>query len=128
MPGPAAASPTRLAVLSAGAPAATSERAVALAAVLKALSDPTRLVMAAMLARESEPLCVCHVEARFALSQPTISHHLKVLREARLVTSERRGVWVYYALDRARVAELPVLAPILAAVELGAPEKSPCCA
>ena len=67
----------------------------------KALSDETRLEMLGLLAAaEGHSLCSCHIEERFDLSQPTISHHLKVLREAGLVTSERRGSWVYYALDR----------------------------
>jgi ArsR family transcriptional regulator len=48
-------------------------------------------------------MCVCEIEPRFDLSQPTISHHLRLLREAGVVTSERRGTWVYYALDRERL-------------------------
>lgn len=87
------------------------------AAILRALADPTRLAIAATLARESDALCVCHIEARFALSQPTISHHLKALRTARLVRTERRGTWIHYALDRDRVALVPGLAALLGAIE-----------
>lgn len=119
---------TRLEVLRTKAPAAAHGPATTeLAGVLRALADPTRLTMAAMLAREPGALCACHLEARFALSQPTISHHLRVLREARLVTSERRGPWVYYALDRARVAQLPGIPSLLESVDLGAPAAGGCC-
>jgi ArsR family transcriptional regulator, arsenate/arsenite/antimonite-responsive transcriptional repressor len=53
----------------------------------KALGDRTRLSIVAMLAESPEPLCVCHITERFDLEQPTISHHLRVLREAELITS-----------------------------------------
>ncbi|CAA9268442.1 MAG: Arsenical resistance operon repressor [uncultured Chloroflexi bacterium] len=75
------------------------EDALRQAAVFKALSDPTRLRMLALIAAQpaSEPLCACDVESGFDLSQPTISHHLKVLREAGLVTVTKQGLWHYYA-------------------------------
>jgi ArsR family transcriptional regulator len=69
--------------------------------LMGAMSDPTRLQIVAMLASQDEPLCVCDIHANFQLGQPTISHHLKVLRDAQLVTWEKRGLWVYYSLDRA---------------------------
>jgi len=69
--------------------------------LLAALADVTRLQIVAMLAGFDEPLCVCEIQPHFALGQPTISHHLKVLRDAHLVTWEKRGLWVYYSLDRA---------------------------
>ena len=98
-----------------------------LAAVLRALGDPTRLRIAAMLDREDEPLCVCHIEARFHLSQPTISHHLRVLRDVALVTTERRGTWIHYALDRDRIARIEGLAALLRAVPgIPRPRKA-CC-
>jgi ArsR family transcriptional regulator len=74
--------------------------------VLAALADPTRLQIVQLLAGQDEPLCVCDIVSQFALGQPTISHHLKVLREARLVTWEKRGLWVYYALDRATLGQI----------------------
>src|SRR6476469_3986322 len=77
-----------------------AEGVVAQVKLLAALSDATRLQIVAMLAGLDEPLCVCEIQAHFALGQPTISHHLKVLRDARLVTWEKRGLWVYYSLDR----------------------------
>src|SRR5512133_1013106 len=63
----------------------------------KALSDPTRVAIVNRLAA-AEECCVCDLNAAFDLSQPTISHHLKVLRDAGLVESSRRGTWAYYRL------------------------------
>jgi ArsR family transcriptional regulator len=74
--------------------------------VLAALADPTRLQIVQLLARQDEPLCVCDIVSQFALGQPTSSHHLKVLREARLVTWDKRGLWVYYALNRAALGQI----------------------
>jgi ArsR family transcriptional regulator len=70
------------------------------AALLSALADPTRLGIMAMLADLDEPLCVCDIVSHFELGQPTISHHLRILREANLVTTEKRGLWVYYSINR----------------------------
>jgi ArsR family transcriptional regulator len=67
-----------------------------LAAQFKALSDPTRLAIVNQLAGAGES-CVCNLEP-LGLSQPTISHHLKILREAGLVESRRRGTWAFYRL------------------------------
>jgi ArsR family transcriptional regulator len=77
-------------------PAPERERLVA---VFRALGEPTRLEIFRLIAAQSAPICVCDVVDRFDLQQPTISHHLKVLREAGLVTVSRRGVWAYYAPD-----------------------------
>jgi ArsR family transcriptional regulator, arsenate/arsenite/antimonite-responsive transcriptional repressor len=71
-------------------------RAEQLANLLKALADPTRLRMLNLLAQQTEPLCVCDITAQFDQHQPTISHHLRLLREAGLVDCEKRGVWAYY--------------------------------
>lgn len=71
----------------------------ALAARFAALADPTRLGIVNRLASAGE-LCVCVLTPEFDVSQPTMSHHLKVLREAGLVESERRGRWAYYRLRR----------------------------
>jgi ArsR family transcriptional regulator, arsenate/arsenite/antimonite-responsive transcriptional repressor len=68
-----------------------------LAARFKALSDPTRVAIVNRLAAADE-VCVCDFVASLDLAQPTISHHLKVLREAGLVESSRRGTWAYYRL------------------------------
>ena len=63
---------------------------------LRALADPTRLRMLDLLARQSVPLCVCEITDQFAQQQPTISHHLRQLREAGLINMEKRGTWSYY--------------------------------
>jgi ArsR family transcriptional regulator, arsenate/arsenite/antimonite-responsive transcriptional repressor len=68
-----------------------------LAARFRALADPTRVAIVNRLAAADE-VCVCDLNAAFDLSQPTISHHLRVLREAGLVDSTRRGTWAYYRL------------------------------
>jgi ArsR family transcriptional regulator, arsenate/arsenite/antimonite-responsive transcriptional repressor len=78
------------------APLSESERQ-ALAGRFKALADPTRVAIVNQLAGADE-VCVCVLNEAFDLSQPTISHHLKVLREAGLVESSRRGTWAYYRL------------------------------
>lgn len=67
-------------------------------ALLKAVADPHRLTMLATLARAEDEVCVCDFTGALPLEQPTVSHHLKLLREAGLVTCERRGTWVYYRL------------------------------
>ncbi|MGW1145735.1 ArsR/SmtB family transcription factor [Streptomyces sp. NPDC002454] len=75
------------------------EQAETLAKVFKALGDPVRLRLLSMIAsRAGGEVCVCDLTPAFDLSQPTISHHLKLLREAGLIASERRGTWVYYRL------------------------------
>ena len=82
--------------------------------LFKALGDETRLEILGLLAAAGDgELCVCDIESHFELAQPTVSHHLKVLREARLVTSERRGTWVYYALDREALRLLPEFQALL---------------
>lgn len=71
--------------------------AAELASVFKALADPTRVSIVNRLAATSE-VCVCDLTTAFDLSQPTISHHLKLLRDAGLIEAERRGTWAYYRL------------------------------
>jgi ArsR family transcriptional regulator len=68
------------------------------AALFKALGDPHRLTILATLARAEDDVCVCDFTSGLPLNQPTVSHHLKILRDAGLVASERRGTWVYYQL------------------------------
>jgi ArsR family transcriptional regulator len=80
-----------------GATTIDAESARALAATFKALADPTRVAIVNQLACCDE-CCVCDLTATFDLSQPTISHHLKVLRDAGLVQAESRGTWAYYRL------------------------------
>ena len=80
-----------------GSPTLDTESARALASTFKALADPTRVAILNQLAC-CEECCVCDLTATFDLTQPTISHHLKVLREVGLVESEDRGTWAYYRL------------------------------
>jgi ArsR family transcriptional regulator len=68
------------------------------ALLFKALGDAHRLTMLATLARADDEVCVCDFTDALPLNQPTVSHHLKILRDAGLVTSDRRGTWVYYRL------------------------------
>jgi ArsR family transcriptional regulator len=72
------------------------EQAIRMAAVAKALGDPVRLQLVDVLRKHAGTVCVCELVPLFDLSQPTISHHLKVLRQAGLVGSERQGLWAYY--------------------------------
>jgi len=84
--------------------------AAGLAQVFKALGDPVRLRLLSLIgAHQGGEVCVCDLTTAFDLTQPTISHHLKVLREAGIIASERRGTWVYYRLVPAaleRMADL----------------------
>jgi len=68
------------------------------AGLFKALGDAHRLTILATLARANAEVCVCDFTSGLPLNQPTVSHHLKILREGGLVTAERRGTWVYYRL------------------------------
>jgi ArsR family transcriptional regulator len=80
------------------------------APLLKALADPVRLrLMSLVASHEGGEACVCDLNDAFALSQPTISHHLKVLHEVGLLAREKRGVWVYYRARTDALADLAAL-------------------
>jgi len=88
----------------------SAEQAAQVAPLLKALADPVRLRLMSLIA--SHPggeACVCDLNDAFDLSQPTISHHLKVLYEAGLLEREKRGVWVYYRAHTQALASLGTL-------------------
>ncbi|NJP93810.1 helix-turn-helix transcriptional regulator [Nonomuraea sp. FMUSA5-5] len=86
------------------------EQAAGVARVFKALGDPVRLrILSIVASRAGGEVCVCDITAAFELSQPTISHHLKVLKEVGLLTSERRASWVYYRLVPETLGELSAL-------------------
>jgi ArsR family transcriptional regulator, arsenate/arsenite/antimonite-responsive transcriptional repressor len=76
--------------------AISAEDAAVLARAFKAIGDPVRLRLLSLIASRDGETCVCDLTAPFDLTAPTISHHLKVLREAGLIDCERRGTWVYY--------------------------------
>lgn len=82
------------------------QEAQRLAAMFKALGHPVRLQIIELLSRYGGQVCVCEVESQFNLSQPTISHHLKILRQAGLVASEQRGLWAYYFVQPAALAQV----------------------
>ena len=88
-------------------PTLTEEDAVVQARLLKALADPTRLRILSLLSRHEGEVCVFEIVESFTLEQPTISHHLRILRDAGLVDCRKKGLWAYYyvrrdALNRAR--------------------------
>lgn len=85
--------------------ALTPELAGQLAPMFKALGDPVRLRLLSLIASTTE-VCVCDLTAAFDLSGPTISHHLRVLRETGLVDCERRGTWVYYWVRPSALSQL----------------------
>jgi ArsR family transcriptional regulator, arsenate/arsenite/antimonite-responsive transcriptional repressor len=89
----------------------SAEQAKQVAPLLKALADPIRLrLMSLVASHPGGEACVCDLTGAFDLSQPTISHHLKVLHDAGLLDREKRGVWVYY---RARTGALASLATLI---------------
>jgi ArsR family transcriptional regulator, arsenate/arsenite/antimonite-responsive transcriptional repressor len=84
--------------------------AAGLAQVFKALADPVRLRLVSLIgAHQGGEACVCELTTAFNLTQPTISHHLKILREAGIIDSERRGTWVYYWLVPAALERMAAL-------------------
>jgi ArsR family transcriptional regulator, arsenate/arsenite/antimonite-responsive transcriptional repressor len=82
------------------------EQAERMGRVAKALGDPIRMQLVDVLRKHAGRVCVCELVPLFDLSQPTVSHHLKVLREAGLVGSERQGLWAYYYVNHDALEEL----------------------
>ncbi len=97
----------------AGVPSLTEAQANEWAGWFKALADPTRVRILNLLANSPEAVCVCDITDHFALGQPTISHHLRILRETCFVTAERRGTFMHYAINRACIAEFPEAARVI---------------
>lgn len=91
-------------------PNLTEPETVEYAHWFKALADPTRIRILNLLARNADPVCVCDIVAQFPLGQPTISHHLRILRDTCFVHAERRGTFIYYSVNRACVSEFPLAA------------------
>ena len=81
-------------------PALTEEEAITQARLLKALADPTRLRILSLLSRHEGELCVFEIVESFPLEQPTISHHLRILRDAGLVDCRKKSLWAYYYVRR----------------------------
>jgi ArsR family transcriptional regulator len=108
-----------------GSAALDERQAVELAAMFKAMSDPVRLRLLSLIA--SHPggqACVCDISETFDVSQPTISHHLKLLRLAGLLDCERRGTWVYYWVIPSALQQLSAVLRVEAAVVVTTAE---CC-
>lgn len=83
------------------------DQAERIAPLLRAIADPVRLRLLSLIASHADAeACVCDLNDAFDLSQPTISHHLKVLHDVGLLERTKRGVWVYYALNRTALADL----------------------
>lgn len=82
------------------------QQAERMAAIAKALGDPVRLQLVDVLRKHAGKVCVCELVPLFDLSQPTVSHHLKVLRNAGIVDSERPGLWAYYFVRPEALEEL----------------------
>jgi ArsR family transcriptional regulator, arsenate/arsenite/antimonite-responsive transcriptional repressor len=87
-------------------PSVSSDTAARLASLAKALADPIRVQLVDVLRKHAGKVCVCELTPLFDVSQPTVSHHLKVLRDAGLVGVERRGLWAYYYVNPEVVKEL----------------------
>jgi ArsR family transcriptional regulator len=82
------------------------EQAERMGRIAKALGDPIRVQLVDVLRKHAGKVCVCELVPLFELSQPTVSHHLKVLRDAGIVDSERQGLWAYYYVNPEAVEEL----------------------
>ena len=99
----------------------TEPAAVEMARKLKALADPVRLrLFSAIASHSGGEACVCDISGGIDVSQPTVSHHLKVLRDAGLLTSERRASWVYYAVVPESLREISALLDLNTAALAGA--------
>jgi DNA-binding transcriptional ArsR family regulator len=97
----------------AAAPTLPRVRAREYAGWFKALADPTRIRILNLLAANREPVCVCDIVKHFPIGQPTISHHLKVLKDTCFVKAERRGTFMYYQVNRNCLAEFPEAARLI---------------
>lgn len=88
----------------------SATQAERVAPVLRSMADPVRLrLLSLVAAHDNGEACVCELHDAFELSQPTISHHLKVLHEAGLLSRSKRGTWVYYAINRDALTDIASL-------------------
>ncbi len=93
-------------------PSLTVSQTASLALRMKAVGDDTRLAILDLLVQHAAPLCVCDLTPHFAQNQPTISHHLRLLREAELIDTEKRGIWAYYWATEEGRKLLSAVAPL----------------
>ena len=94
-------------------PKLTQPRAEEYAKWFRALADPIRILILNLLANNESAVCVCDIVRHFPIGQPTISHHLKILRDTRFVFAERRGTFMYYRMNRKCLAEFPNAARLI---------------
>src|ERR1043165_6816756 len=94
------------------APSLSEEEAAASARLFKVLGDPARVRILNMLVTADEPVCVCKPSPALGLSQPTVSHHLKKLTSAGLLTREQRGTWAFFSIDPDAASRLSALADL----------------
>lgn len=94
-------------------PKLTQARAEEYSEWFKALADPIRIRILNLLANNESAVCVCDIVKHFPVGQPTISHHLKILRDTRFVHVERRGTFMYYRVNRKCLAEFPHAAHLI---------------
>jgi len=97
---PVSTSNTSVGIAPKFAPDLSEEEAIGNARLLKALADPTRLRILSLLSRHEGEVCVFEIVESFTLEQPTISHHLRILRDAGLVDCRKKGLWAYYYVRR----------------------------
>ena len=95
------------------APKLRAARAQEYAGWFNALADPTRIRILNLLAANRDPVCVCDIVKHFPIGQPTISHHLKILKKMRFVQSERRGTFMYYRVNLKCLGEFPSAARLI---------------
>ncbi|MBN9392148.1 MAG: winged helix-turn-helix transcriptional regulator [Chloroflexi bacterium] len=101
-------------------PALGAKQARKAADVFNALADPTRLTILSLIARsERGEACVCDLTASFKMGQPSISHHLKILKDADLIQGDKRGKWVYYSLVVGRDEEIKGLLDTVLKIPVG---------
>lgn len=94
-------------------PTLSEDQAQQYAEWFKVLADPTRLRILNLLVRNAEPLCVCDIVDQFDLGQPTISHHLKILRDSCFVTTERHANFIYYSINHECISTFPQVARLI---------------
>jgi ArsR family transcriptional regulator len=94
-------------------PRVKAQQAEAFACCFKALADPTRIRILNLLAANKDAVCVCDIVRHFPIGQPTVSHHLKVLRAVRFVDAERRGTFMYYRVNPKCLSEFPNAAKLI---------------
>jgi ArsR family transcriptional regulator len=101
-------------------PALNTRQARKAADLFNALADPTRLTILSLIARnERREACVCDLTASFNMGQPSISHHLKILKDAELIQGDKRGKWVYYSLVAGRSEEIKELLDTVLKIPVG---------